>query len=182
MSLPQFIVAHPGPTKLEVGEVIQAPNVAQSLRARGAVLLPVDLALLHELRLGGFIRRDWGSARSPAWFDRGAGQGGTPTVLQVQAGGSYLHWAAEISSINGGVAAGHLRLWCDPSEGLMLNSGLANLVGPANFSIEGDDSIVLQGKSFFNGARDGLVALGLWGVCSNVRVSWMAVSNTTSDA
>ncbi len=180
MSLPHYIVAHPGPTKLEVGEVVKEPRVAQTLRARGAVLLPMDLELMHDLRLGGFIRRDWCVNRSPAWFDRGAGQGGAPTALQVRAGASYLHWAAEVHS-TGGVAAGHLRLWCDPSEGLMLNSGLTNLSPPMSFTFEDDDSIVLQGKATFNGARDGLVALGLWGVCSNARVSWMAVSNTESD-
>ncbi len=184
---PHYVVAHPGKLPLAVGDLFPSAKTANTLRARGAVVLPTQLEFLQDFHLGGFVRRDWGDGSfMPNLFDQSRGQGGAPTTIQVPGGISHLHWAAEIfnlSSTPDGVAAGTFRLWCDASSGLLINSGLQNLTQPVSYSLErSGDSLIIEGKALINSAHDGLVALGLWGVCTKTHVKWLAVTNTRDAA
>ncbi len=171
-----YILAHPGPLKLAVGELVSSPQTVAKYSAEGAVFLPVDSEPLHTFKLGGFVRRDWGLQGWP--FARNAGEGGAPTVLQVPAGACFIHWAAEVVCRSHRPARGELRLWCDPASARTLNSGLSVVTPPAKFEIKPGTTNVVQGVSRFNGGVDGFLSLGLWGVCDNAGVRWLAVSGS----
>ncbi len=174
MNNPHHIVAHPGLTNLKVGDVISEPQIIAQSNGRGAILLPVDSEHLLTSKLGGFIRRDWGQG---GWaFNLNRGEGGCPLALEVPPGPSRIYWAAELRRLDSKlISTGKLQLWCDASSSSTLNSGLRNIDPAVSFEI-GPDGFFARGVAQFNGSA-GFLGLGLWGVCTNVAVRWLAVSS-----
>jgi hypothetical protein len=172
-----FVVAHHPRHPEAVGGVVSAPAYVAKESSRGAVFLPIDKPLLLEQKIGGFLRRSWGIEGWPFMLNRG--EPGSPIALQVQAGLSYVHWAAGLTRAGSGTGQGKLQLWCDHTSSRVLNSGLSKHVEAPPFVLPLDGSeVIVRGVSQFNGAIDGVLGLGLWGVCSGVSVSWLAVSNS----
>lgn len=175
-----FICAHDPHHPEAVGAVVSTSRQLQVAEAAGAVFLPLDPNLLRTFQLGGFVRRSWGK---PGWiFNLNRGEGGSPLALQVQAGNSLLHWAAEIAvvpSVDGkALATGKLQLALVRSAVGVLSPGFSQADQPQPFQFAQGQSLLLRGAVQLNTLIDGFVAVQLWGVCSQVAVRWVAVSQS----
>ncbi len=175
---PSFVCAHSSYPE-DVGAVISDAPTIKHAQGRGALFLPIDPPLLFETSMGGFVRRNWGLT---GWkYNSNRGEGGSPLVLQVQPGAPFLHWLAEVRSIDSNAPAlGKLQLWVDQTSVSTLNSGLTVLSSPPGFNLDLDTHYI-RGTSRFQGNLPGFLALGLWGVCSNIKVTWVAVSQASHD-
>ena len=136
--------------------------------------MPIDPALEQQLAMGGFAKRQFGP--DGVVFNANRGQGGCPIALQVRIDVPFIHWAAGIVA-RGPNPQGQLRIWSNTGSASVLSSGLAVIGGPQQFGPK-DLPMVLRGVCRMTGLTDGFLGLGLWGVCTDVGVTWLAVSQS----
>ncbi len=171
-----YVVAHDPRHPEGVGAIVSEGKSVTKASRLGATLLPIDSVLEQELAMGGFVKRQFGP--DGIVFNANRGQSGCPIALQVRSGVPFVHWAAEVVQ-RGPSPQGQFRLWVNNGAAQLLSSGLAILNAPPAFRLEGGklaESIVIRGSARMTGLTDGFMGLGLWGVCTDVAVLWIAVT------
>lgn len=173
----EVICAHDPSNPGNVGAVFFAKEqrTIDRAAAEGAIFLPLESNLLRMFSLGGFVRRDWGWGW-PMSLNRP--ESAAPTVLQVRAGDSQIHWVAELGTPEGYPARGKVQLALTRNAAGALAPGFSQVAQPDAFELKKDATLIVRGTAQLNTLIDGFVALHLWGTCSNVRVYWMAVSQS----
>ncbi len=174
----EVVVVYSPPKQVEqwpVGTLLPASSPAVSRGvSRGMVVLPTRRDLVEQLQLGGFVLRCFGAE---GWVYDGQAGLGCPTVLELAAGASRVHWAARVRPANmERSASGKLRLYARPGDPRFLSCGLALEQSPEEFASLPPEGVVFTGASGLNPTINGFLGLGLWGACRNVAVDWFAVS------
>jgi hypothetical protein len=173
MSEPKhYVVAHDPRHPEAVGAIVSEPAQLAKSRRAGAVLMPIDPALEHELAMGGFVKRNFGP--DGVVFNANRGENGCPIALQVRTDRPFIHWAAGIVQ-RGPNPQGQLRIWSNTGSAQVLSAGLAVIASPAQFAKDDMPSII-TGRCRMTGLTDGFLGLGLWGVATGVGVLWLAVT------
>lgn len=162
--------------EVQEGELIDG-NAAKVFEARGGVALPILPPLVEKNGAAGWVKRCFGDG---VVFGMTQNRRGCPLVFYASTHCGRVHWAACL------VAAekpdGRLRLVGDGGQvGVALSRGgvassatdLTKLDGPG---VGG--GWIARGESRVTVAHDGFVALGLYGSMNDVRVRWLAVSQS----
>jgi hypothetical protein len=161
-----------------VGALVSIDNDRQVLAssALGAVYLPVSAGLerLPQLAMGGFMRASWGPK---GWlFNANRGESGCPVSLSLHHGFSLVHWAAEVApAVSSLVGQGRLQLISNRNipASPVLSVGEAAL--PVTLP---SGKQIIRGTLSVNLFADATLAALLHGVCSNLAVHWLAVTQT----
>lgn len=181
MSRHAVIVYDPTDTEPE-GEIITG-NAIGVAKARGAVLLPVELDLLRRGGVSGWSKRSYGRG----WrYDAVAAARGCPLALHVTAGFPIVEWVARLHADDPEGApvntAGSLRLAADTAQAGAQAAGLAPETSPVAIPSLGPPDAqggwTIGGRSRVMASSDMLLGLQLYGQIGGARVLWFAASQT----
>lgn len=164
------------------GEILTG-NAIGVAKARGAVLLPVELDLLRRGGASGWSKRSYGRG----WrYNAVAAARGCPLVLHMTAGFPVVEWVARVVADDPEGAptntAGSLRLATDTAQAGASASGLAPDTSPVSIPALGAPDAgggwTIGGRARAMVTSDMLLALQLYGQIGGARVLWFAASQT----
>lgn len=164
------------------GEIITG-NAVGVARARGAVLLPIELDLLRRGGVSGWVKRSYGRG----WrYDAVAAARGCPLVLHVTAGYPGIEWAARLQADDPAGApvntAGSLRLAADTAQAGAQAAGISPDTSPVALPALGapdkQGGWTIGGRSRLMATSDMMVGLQLYGQIGGARVIWFAASQS----
>lgn len=160
------------------GEIIEATREPK-LAAEGAVMLPIDSALLRRSGAGGWVKRSWGQGVVPVNNRRFC-----PIVINVPSSlQGELNWKARLIATGEIAPRGTLSLSCDSSQpGVSTAAGVSQTGGPVQLQklitpqSRFYDGWIVGGQLRLSCAQGGFVGLSFYSVCSGVKILWLAVS------
>lgn len=158
---------------------------ASTLRAYGAVLLPVSPELFKRSGCGGYAKRSWGSG----WpLDYSAPTMCAPICMFIEPGFSHLAWAARLipdpqlraAIAEGKRPAGVLRLTPTNAGGFSLRTTFTadtTHVGVANLGeLDEFGGWTARGEAKMQLTQGGYYEFALYGAMPGVRVGWVAAT------
>ena len=171
------------PSGVEPDGEILTGNAIGVARARGVVLLPVELDVLRRGGVSGWSKRSYGRG----WrYDAVAASRGCPLVLHMTAGYPVVTWVARLEATDPEGAptntAGSLRIAPDTAQVGASAAGLAPEASPIQIPSLGPPDAAggwtIGGRSLASVSSDLMLGLQLYGQIGGARVLWFAASQT----
>lgn len=180
MSKHAVVVHDPEGRELD-GEVLSGNAIAVA-KARGVVLLPVELDLLRRGGASGWVKRSYGRGWN---YDRVIAARGCPLVMHADPAFPLIVWVARLQadepSIEGSVT-GSLRLAADTGQAGAHSAGMSPLNPPIQLHALGPADAAggwyIEGGSRVGLGADQMLGLQLYGQIGGARVRWLAASQT----
>lgn len=156
------------------GTIIEEAT-AHKLRSRGVATLPIDRAKLYSGPAHGLVLRYFGDAG--LHYDANQANKNAHVLLRVEANRhNHIQWTAVIAPIREGQEMRAVfKFVADVTQGFPISGGVST-IEPASLPATSAPMAIVGGLNGIQPGVDGLLAMQLHGIASNVRVLAFGVS------